>query len=137
MVDTDAREPAAGAGPLTVMVVTPSPELRSRLVSALSIDPEVRVTAEAATVHGALPALRLMAYDILLLDVDPPGEGSDELRRAVQASPKSVVVALTSAADPFFRERCAALGADFVVAKPLELGRIADVMLALRVSDTS
>lgn len=136
------RDPDAGAGagapdarpprPLQVFLVEDSPIIRERLVESLAAPGRVEVVGHADTEHAAVAALRGTGWDVLVLDLQlKQGTGLGVLKALAGTRPVgATVIVLTNYAIPQFRERCAALGADFFFDKSREHHRVRGVIEA-------
>ncbi|SER17546.1 PAS domain-containing hybrid sensor histidine kinase/response regulator [Microlunatus flavus] len=86
----------------------------------------------AANGVEALDALRRQTYDLVLMDCHMPVmdgfAATARIREAERGGTRMPVVALTASATVADRERCLAAGMDDYLAKPIEPGRLADVL---------
>jgi CheY-like chemotaxis protein len=72
----------------------------------------------AASAHEALSLMETMTPDLVITDLRMPGMDGFELTRKVkEKAPAPVVILMTSAEPPLFRERGHAAGADYCVEK--------------------
>lgn len=87
------------------------------------------VTAEATTVAEAMHALSAKPDWILLDLMLPDGDGADVLRKVTSASPSTRTCVVSGCCRTRLDEaRC--LGAHHVLTKPLEVGRLIEVLSA-------
>lgn len=119
----------AARAPLRVLVVDDDEDIRDVLV--VMVTRFGHVADRACDGLEAIHALAERAYDVVLLDLMMPRMAGDEVLRWLQQHPElgrdlRVVVATGSAEE--HRARLEELGADAVVAKPLGLQELRDVL---------
>jgi two-component system cell cycle response regulator len=118
----DPGRPAAGGDrrPLAALAVDDSETVRTQLVAALE---RVGIQAHAvADAEGAINAMRVQSFDLILLDVVMPGIDGYELCRRIKQDAYSrgtPVIMLTSRSSPFDRARGALAGCDSYLTKPV------------------
>ena len=88
---------------------------------------------EATAVHNGAEAVEAVehgSYDLVLMDCEMPVMDGFEATRRIRASlhPGIPIVAVTADAMPADRERCLSEGMNDYLAKPVELGGLADVL---------
>ena len=84
----------------TVVVVDDHPTFRQGLRAVLEIEPDLEVSAEAATGEDAVTAAIRFAPDVVVLDLRMPGIGGIEAcRRIIAGSPRTNVLVLTMSED--------------------------------------
>ncbi len=106
------------AEPHHLLVVDDAPRLRALLRRFLA-RAGFRVTA-AADAAAARPLLKLMPFDLLVLDVMMPGESGLDLTEAIRRDRDVPVVLLTARGAPEDRIAGCERGADDYLAKPFE-----------------
>ncbi len=88
------------AGKIRVLVVDDHTLFREGLARLLSGEPDIEVAAHCGTVSEALEAMRSVPLDLVLLDIDLPGErGSQVLRRAGEVGFSGRVLVVTAGID--------------------------------------
>jgi two-component system cell cycle response regulator len=118
----DPGRPAAGGDrrPLAALAVDDSETVRTQLVAGLE---RVGIQAHAvADAEGAINAMRVQSFDLILLDVVMPGIDGYELCRRIKQDAYSrgtPVIMLTSRSSPFDRARGALAGCDSYLTKPV------------------
>ena len=109
---TGAREQAAGEGTRTIVVADDHPVVRSGLRMLLDAEPDFEVVAEAGDVPATLRSLKGYRPNVLILDLNMPGEPSLPAIPALRdASPETNIVVLTMQDDPAFAREALRAGA--------------------------
>ena len=101
------RERNPSAERIRVVVLEPNPFYRRGLVSTIEAHRELEVVAEAADRQEAIPLVRDLEPDILVLDE----QAGVEVLEALGAAPRSVVLSGTSSMDWAYRALAAGAGA--------------------------
>ncbi|HVA07801.1 MAG TPA: response regulator [Acidimicrobiales bacterium] len=87
----------------------------------------------------ALSALAVVAYDVVLMDINMPNvngiEATRQIRRLLPDGRQPVVVAVSGAISGEERERCLAAGIDDFLAKPLRLDALRQVLVRAHSGD--
>lgn len=108
-----------GAPPVRVVIAGRRPDVRRALQIRLALEPDVTVVGSTSSVQAALPALRGLRPDVLLVDVDmAPENPADVLASARALVPGLRVVLLTHDRDSWLD----LAGADEVVDKSPDAG---------------
>ena len=121
-----ARSPGRGAQPsggrrIRLMIVDDSMVARAVLTRMIEADPAFEIVAVAGTAEDALEALAAVRVDIVLLDLDMPGEGGlKSIPRILEAAGGAKVIIVSSVAEDGAEETVAALalGATDTMPKP-------------------
>jgi len=114
------REGAPTDGEQTTRVVIADDHavVRSGLRLVLDAEPDIEVVAEAGDVPSASRAVRGHHPDVLVLDLNMPGESSLEaIPRLVEEAPQTAIVVLTMQQDPAFAREALRAGARGYVLK--------------------
>jgi len=115
-----------------VLLVDDSVAVRERIASLLSTVPGVEVAGQAGDASSAKALLQAGRPDILVLDIDLPGESGIELLRTVKSDAAGpVVIMFTSYAHSQFRRACAEAGADYFFDKSAESDQLVDTLQRL------
>jgi DNA-binding NarL/FixJ family response regulator len=85
--------------PVRVFAVDDSEVFLDALREVLAACPEFELIGEASSAEAALPAVKLLAPDVVLIDVTLPGMDGLEACRRIYAMPSPPLVILTSVAD--------------------------------------
>lgn len=87
---------SAPTEPIRVLIADDHPLFRAGMIALLTSLPDFTVTGEAATAGEAIALATRDAPDIVLMDVQMPGEsGIDATRRILQTSPATRVLVVT------------------------------------------
>jgi DNA-binding NarL/FixJ family response regulator len=115
---------------MNVFVVEDAPEVRKRLVAILRAVPGVTVVGEAESVRGAVDGTLATAVDVLLLDLQlADGSGLDVLAAVKAQRPGLYVIVLSNFANARqYRDASLAAGADVVLDKTTEFGRVREIL---------
>ena len=105
----------------------------NRLVAVRMLEKQGHSVAVACDGRQAVDALARERFDLALLDVQMPELDGFEVAAAVRVREQETgehlpLVALTAHAMQGDRERCLAAGMDGYVAKPIQIGRLTQVM---------
>ena len=127
--ETRAVSCAAGDD-MNVFVVEDALEVRKRLVAILRAVPGVSVVGEAASVRGAVDGVLATGVDVMLLDLNlADGSGLDVLATVKPQRPELYVIVLTNfASAQQYRDASLAAGADVVLDKTTEFGRVREIL---------
>jgi two-component system, NarL family, nitrate/nitrite response regulator NarL len=87
------------AEPLQVVVADDHPLFREGVIASLMADEGILVVGEAGEADGAVRAVRETLPDVVLLDVDMPGNGLLAASRITSISPATRVIMLTVSED--------------------------------------
>jgi two-component system LytT family response regulator len=115
---------------LRVVIADDEPLARSRLRALLADHADVVIAAEAEDADSALQAIRSERPDLVLLDVEMPGEGGVALARRLHLTPAPLIVFVTAysdhAVDAF------ETGAVDYLLKPFDEARLATALARVR-----
>ena len=96
----------------TVVIADDHAVVRSGLKTLLEAEPGFTVTAEARDVRSAMTFVRAHRPDVLVLDLNMPGESSlPAIPDFLEASPDTAIVVLTMQNDPAFAREALRAGA--------------------------
>jgi len=116
------------SGGLQVAVVDDSALMREHVIDSLSTVNGVAEIRQAADVPAGLRLLETRKPDLLVLDIELPGQsGLDLLKIARQRDYDAVIIMFSIHDHPALRQKCAELGADFFFHKLSEFDRVAEV----------
>ena len=115
---------------MNVLVVEDAPEVRKRLVAMLWTVPGVTVVGETGSVRGAVDSALAAAVDVMLLDLQlADGSGLDVLAAVRPRRPRLYVIVLSNFANAQqYRDASLAAGADVVLDKTTEFGRVREIL---------
>jgi DNA-binding NarL/FixJ family response regulator len=115
---------------MNVFVVEDAPEVRKRLVAMLRALPGISVVGEADSVRGAIDGMLASAADVLLLDLQlADGSGLGVLAAVKPQRPNLYVIVLSNfAGAQQYRDASLAAGADVVLDKTTEFGRVREIL---------
>ena len=116
-------------GQKRVLVVDDSAIIRERLHGILDDLHGVTVVGEAEDGRQAVEMVEALQPDVVILDIRMHGgSGIEALEQIKRIEPAPVVAILTNYPYSQYRDRCAALGADFFFDKSTEFARIAEAL---------
>lgn len=116
-------------GQKRVLVVDDSAIIRERLHGILGDLHGVTVVGEAEDGRQAVEMVEALQPDVVILDIRMHGgSGIEALEQIKRIEPAPVVAILTNYPYSQYRDRCAALGADFFFDKSTEFARIAEAL---------
>jgi DNA-binding NarL/FixJ family response regulator len=112
-----------------VFIVDDSCVVRERLVALLADVPDVVVVGQAGTAAEAIRQIRKLQPAAVVLDISMPGgNGLSVLREIRRANSAATVIMLTNFSQEQYREKCAALGADYFFDKSTEFEQVRGVL---------
>src|SRR3954469_17827419 len=115
----------------TVVIADDHAVVRSGLKTLLAAEPGFEVTAEARDVHTAMTFVRAQRPDVLVLDLNMPGEPSlPAIPELLAASPGTAIVVLTMQNDPAFAREALRAGALGYVLKESANAELVDAVHA-------
>ena len=118
---------------MKVLIIDDSAALRQRLTATLLENDGVENVVEAADSTSGLAALEEVSPDLVILDLNLPGEsGLALLPRLKERAPEAVVVVFTNHSGPQYATRCRELGADGFLDKSKDFSRLAEMLERLR-----
>lgn len=122
---------------IRVLLVDDQKNIRRGLRMRLGLEPDLTVVGEAGDGEAALRMARLVAPDVVLMDVEMPVlDGIAATERLRQAEPRCSVVMLSLYDDAQTRARAAAAGACAFVAKTrMDESLLDAIRAAIRSSD--
>jgi DNA-binding NarL/FixJ family response regulator len=115
---------------MNVFVVEDAPEVRKRLVAMLRSLPGVNVVGEADSVRDAIDGVLASSADAMLLDLQlADGSGLGVLAAVRPQRPQLYVIVLSNfASSQQYRDASLAAGADVVLDKTTEFGRVREIL---------
>lgn len=109
---------APGTGPIRLLLVDYQQAVRRGLKMRLALEEDLEVVGEAGDATEAIPLARALHPDVIVMDVEMPGEsGIEATERLRSAAPQSAVVIFTLRDDAATQEQARAVGAAAFVAK--------------------
>jgi two-component system response regulator NreC len=126
----ESREVAAATSRISLVLADDHVVVRRGLRMVLERNPDLDVIAEAGDAGEALAAARTGKADVLVLDLNMPGEPMDVISKLADST-KIAVVVLTMEQDPAFARRALAAGANAYVLKRAAGEELADAIRAV------
>lgn len=122
----------AAAGGLNVVVVDDSVVIREHVVESLVAVQGVGSVRQAGDVPSGLVLLEARRPDLMVLDIEMPGQTGLDLLKIVRSTNKSSVIIMFSIYDhPQLRKKCKDLGANYYFHKLNEFECVAEVCRSL------
>jgi two-component system response regulator NreC len=107
-----SEETATDTARTTVVIADDHAVVRSGLKTLLDAEPGFEVTGEARDVRSAMTYVRAQRPDVLVLDLNMPGDPSlPAIPELLEASPETGIVVLTMQNDPAFAREALRAGA--------------------------
>jgi two-component system response regulator NreC len=117
----------------TVVIADDHAVVRSGLKMLLDAEPGFEVTGEARDVRTAMTFVRAQRPDVLVLDLNMPGEPSlPAIPSLIEASPDTAIVVLTMQNDPAFAREALRAGALGYVLKESANAELVEAVHAAR-----
>src|SRR5215467_10265610 len=117
---------------MRLLIADDSELIVDRLIASLEAIKGVEVVDRAGTVEEASEAVRTLRPDVVILDMRMPGgSGLDVLGSMKKDQVSCVVIVLTNFANPQYRKKCLASGANFFLDKSTEFDKVGDVLRSL------
>jgi len=115
----EQEQPAASGEAVTrVVIADDHAVVRTGLKMVLDAEEGIEVVAEAGDVEAALRTVRAYHPDVLVLDLNMPGESSlQAIPRFLEQAPETAIVVLTMQQDPAFAREALRSGARGYVLK--------------------
>lgn len=111
---------------LTVVLVEDSILMRAHLASSLTTINGIGVIRQAGDVPSGVRLLECVKPDVLILDIELPGQsGLDLLKIVRRRDPGVTIIMMTNHDHPKLRERCKEMGANFFFNKHTEFDQVA------------
>jgi len=115
-------------GGLNVLLVEDSILMRAHVAASLNEIKGVAAIRQAENVSSGLQLMETVKPDVLIVDIELPGQTGMHFLEVVRTMDSNVVIImLTSHDHPKLRQRCAELGANFFFSKLTEFERVAEV----------
>ena len=112
-----------------LLIIDDSPLVRQHIAQLVSTIPDIDLVGQTETVAGSLDALKKLAPDIIILDLQlPDGNGFEILNVAKKFFPQTKVIVLTNYPFAQHRTRALAAGAEYFFDKSLEFEKIIDAL---------
>jgi len=110
---------------LNVLIVEDSLLIAKKMKLLLAPLEFIDLAGIAQNYDEAVSILEVMVPDVIILDIQMPGKSGIELLTEVKLRHlKSRVIVFTNHSDPYFRNLCNQLGADFFLDKSTEFEKI-------------
>ncbi len=108
-----------------VLIIDDSKQIRERVAALLTESGQVRIVGTAGNGETVMEAIKQLAPDTVILDIELPGISGIKILKAIKnAYPKVTVVMLTNYDLMHYRRLCTQLGADYFLSKTREINKI-------------
>lgn len=115
-----------------IFIVDDSKILRERLVNMLSEIEGVNIVGQAGNAAEAIEGIRNLKPQIVILDIQMPGDSGFKVLKAIKKEKLStIVLILTNHADSQYREKSMQLGADFFLDKTKDFENLINMFKVL------
>jgi len=126
-IGSEPNPPGKSHG-LQVVLVDDSILMREHIVDSLHAIEGVAGIREAVDVPSGLRLVQERQPDVLIIDIELPGQSGLDLLKFVRHRDHTAVIIMFSMHDhPTIRQKCTDLGADFFFHKLTEFDKVADV----------
>src|SRR5882757_9368927 len=116
---------------MLILIVDSSIEIIERLEELLSEAENITTIHKAASSEETKKLFEKNKYDMVLLDIDLPGNGSLKILKEIKKTGRETrVIILFTYIDKYIREQCKYLGADFFFDKYYDFEKIYDLLTA-------
>jgi len=110
---------------INILIVEDSQLIARKLQAILSLLDFVTIAGHAKNYTEAIAILEIVEPDVIILDIQMPGKNGIELLTEIKLKNiHSRVVIFTNHADPYYRNLCIQLGADYFLDKSTEFEKI-------------
>ena len=117
---------------LKVFIADDSEVVRDRLKELLTEKGDIDVVGASGDAEQAIPAIRRLNPDVVILDIRMPGGGGMPILKDIKStSPGRVVIVLTSYPQPQYREAYLTAGADYFFDKTRDIGKMTETLAEL------
>jgi len=132
-----SEEPAAGEGPIRIVLADDHAVVRSGLRLLLEAEPAFEVVAEAGDVDSARRYVRGHHPRVLVLDLNMPGESTLDAIPGLRAElPDTEIVVLTMQEEPAFARQALAAGAAGYVLKEAADAELVEAVRRAAIGET-
>ena len=131
-METSAHQ-AATTGVTSILVVDHHRAFADLLAPALDLVPGLRCIGTAATASEAVAFATRLRPDVVVMDIQMPGQDGVQATRQIRAaSPNTAVAVVTSYCDPVWISRAGQAGASGFICKDGSLAEMIDVIRRVR-----
>lgn len=121
---------------MKLLIMDDAANIRKRIVELLSEVNGINAIYQSEDAASAARLLSELQPDVVILDIQvPPGpglrNGIDVLKLAKKQYPKSGIIMLTNFANPYYRDECQRLGADFFFDKSSEFEQVPEAVMQI------
>lgn len=122
---------------MKVVVVDDSTIVRERLISMISDIPSLTIVGEAGNSFEALNIIEEKIPDVVVLDIQIPGDsGIGILKKVKKMNPSIITILLTNYPLEQYKEKCFEYGANYFFDKSVEFSKVTEVLKTLAESST-
>jgi DNA-binding NarL/FixJ family response regulator len=111
-----------------IFIVEDHPVFRQGLAQLIDEQPDLRVCGEAADAEAALPAIKRVLPDAVLVDITLPGKSGLELIRQLRALPQLKILVVSMHDEALYANRVLQAGAHGYVMKQEDPEEIVDAL---------
>lgn len=118
---------------LKLFIADDQPLIRNWLKSITADSDQINLVGEADTTLKTIRGIRAEKPEVVILDISMPGDGGLHVLSKIKATePSPIVIIFTSQLEPYYRDLCFDIGADYFFSKTQEFDHLETVLSQLQ-----